>query len=242
MEPDDTCIVYEQGRLTAKYLEEIACQYESSANLCALLTVILELTEDGERNLAELCDCLGLETATGACLTAIGNMAGWPRTHCAAQCVVGFGFACPGDPCASNSILGWCSGNWFCEDESSATQDYTFIDDELYRRFIKARILARHAVGMASESLEVAQALLGDEVCLGRVQDGRLEIFVPRMLTPEELSILELIKRVIPVSLGTDAIVVESNGPPFGFACPDSPCQPAGWCIGGFTREVSSIC
>lgn len=233
---------FEPGRLAEKYISELACQYRDSELLCSLLTAIFGVLEEGEANLAELCDCFDLDKATGACLTALGELAGFPRRHCAAQCVVGFGFECPGDPCASQNVLGWCSGSWFCETEGSANQDYVFVDDELYRRFVKAQIAANNTVGTVADALQVVQALLGEDACLSKVQGGRTEVLVPRILTSEERSIIELVRRVIPVSLATNAIILEANGPPFGFACPDSICEPAGWCEGGFAREVTSIC
>ena len=243
MEDDFSCIVYEQGRLCTKYLNQLICQYKSSPNIVAVLTAVLNQLECSEEALARLCDCLDVDTATGDCLTYIGTLVGWPRTHCAAQCKVAFGFACPDDPCENNSILGWCSGDWFCENEAAAVRDYTFVDDELYRQFIKAQILANNSIGTASETLAVAQALFGEEACLGSIEGGVVEIIVPRLLTNEEQSIIELIRRVIPVSIGTAEIEILAGGQPFGWSCPGDDCSPAGWCSGTFaTNAVTALC
>lgn len=229
-----TCPTYEADRLTGKYLDELVCQYSESPNLRAVLTAVLRQLEVTECNAIDLCDCLNIDVATGECLTAIGEIVGWPRTHCAAQDAIGFGFSCTTDPCATNDVLGWCSGEWQCDSTSTGKKDYTFINDELYRSFLKAKTLANRSIGMTLEILAVAQALLGDEVCLGQVDGGVLQIIVPRPLTAEEDSIIELIRRILPVSVAVNDIQIVSGGLPFGWYCSDTStgCTPAGWCTG----------
>lgn len=235
-------LTYEQGRLTQKYLDELACQYRDSQNLCNLLTAFLGQLEIVECNLVELCQCMDLETATGQCLTAIGEMVGWPRTHCGAQCTSGFGFQCGPADCNRETLLGWCSGTWLCETEQSSTQDYTFIDDELYRRFIKAQIINRRSVGTVTDVQDVIQILFDDDACITRIQNQTLEITIPRLLTDEERAIVSLYSRVIPKAIGTSVLIRETNGTPFGWSCGDGVCEPVGWCEGAFALEVTSIC
>lgn len=242
-DPATGCITYTADRLICKAQDNLAGQYSESTNLRELVRIFVAQLEESECNLADLCVLLDCDNATGEQLTAIGEIVGWPRTHCSAQCTVSFGFACPGtSECDNENILGWCSGEWLCGTQESATKDYTFTDDELYRSFIKAKIAARFATGTTTEVLATAQALLGPDTCLGNVQNGETQIIAPRLLTSEEKSIIELIRRILPVSLAGTATINESDGPPFGFACPGTDCEPAGWCDGAWSREVSSTC
>ena len=222
MEDDFSCIVYEQGRLCTKYLDQLICQYRSSPNIVAVLTAVLNQLECSEEALARLCDCLDVDTATGDCLTFIGTLVGWPRTHCAAQCGSFLRTICDPDD-ADNTVLPLCEARLLCSANtnlSSGRTDYTFVDDDLYRRFIKAQIQANNSIGTASEVLSVARLLFDDDaVCLAGIENGVVRVFVPRLLTAVERSIIELIYRILPVAIGGEVQIFEAEGPPVWMYC-----------------------
>ena len=234
-------LTYTEGRLTEKHLDYLICQYGQSANLRALFSAFFAGFEIVEKDMAAISAAFDIETATGDALTILGERAGWPRTHCAAQCTPVFGWLC--DDNERSGVLGWCEGEWLCDENSTGRQDYTFVDDDLYRRFIKAKRLANASVGTAVELVEIARLLFdSDDVGIMGMENRKLDLLVQHHLTDEEFSVVELIKRILPAPIGTVVSIYESDGPPFGWDCGTGDCGTMGWCEGSFVCKVELDC
>jgi hypothetical protein len=141
-------------------------------------------------------------------------------------------YALPGEP-----GLGFCEGARFACD-GAQFEEYTFEDDELYRRYLKARAVAINSAqtnDYTRESLvAAATAMFGEECVI--VKEGRAEIILclTRFFTPDELQILHLAEHVLPIAPGVKLTWAHCDGAIFGFG--------AGWgemCTSSFYKIIT---
>ena len=183
-----------------------------------------------ESNSARLCGVLNCETAKGENLSLIGQIIGWPREHCNVKAAPYFGYDCQTPPptgtgCPEISVVGLCDGAYYyCR--LAEREDYIFTDDELYRSFIKAKIVKNRALNNGeapdvSLITEIIQALWGPEAWVFEADCGVIGVTAGRNLTDEELCILELYGRVICAGPGIEVkIYCEEPAGPCDVQCP----------------------
>jgi hypothetical protein len=228
----------DKAAMEEERINRVLTQYRESPNLLGLIRAVLsELADVAERGDA-IQSAFNIDTSIGDQLTMIGKWLGWPRTHCQGSRAKVFGFACEDDDCSVGyPVLGFCEGARFACD-GAQFEEYTFEDDELYRRYLKARAVAINSAqtnDYTRESLvAAATAMFGEECVI--VKEGRAEIILclTRFFTPDELQILHLAEHVLPIAPGVKLTWAHCDGAIFGFG--------AGWgemCTSSFYKIIT---
>lgn len=200
-------------------IELLATQYRESPNLKAMIAAYLDAVQ---LVAPAICNTFerDIDTATGDQLTQIGKILGWDREQCGGTRPSVFGFVCD-DECtpASLPIGGFCD-NWAgpnCDNNLLFGQ-FTFSDDDLYRRFLKSLVLKYDNDFRRATLKEAVEILFGDEAIVFNENPGTIGVLSGRPLTSDEQSIAHLFKQVLPVAPGVGVAIYESSGAtPFGF-------------------------
>jgi hypothetical protein len=218
---------------TEEKIDKIKTQFRESRNLIYLARAYVGLAASACQEAAGLLDHFDIDTAVGDQLTILGKALGWPRCHCAGQRRPVFGFACEtecGPP--TQPIGGFCEAEWDCGGPEYV--DFCFTDDELYRGFLKARIVTVWGDYSRAGMTRAARAVFGDDAVIYRESEGVIGIAAGRLMTATEISIAHLYEQVLPVPPGFRLDLYHSNGRPFGFG--------DGWggfCDGAFPVEIT---
>lgn len=210
----------DKAAMEEERINRILTQYRESPKLLGLIRAALsELADVAERGDA-IQSAFDIDTSTGDQLTMIGKWLGWPRTHCQGSRAKVFGFACEDDDCSVGyPVLGFCEGARFaCE--GALYEEYTFNDDALYRRYLKARAAAINAAQTNDYTREdlvaAASALLGDECVIVKERRGEIILCLTRFFTSAELQILHLAEHVLPIAPGIKLTWAHCDGEIFG--------------------------
>ena len=214
-------------------IDKIATQYRESPKLLGLMRTYLQQVAEAADVACHMLDAFDIDTAVGDQLTILGKALGWPRCHCAGQRRPVFGFACDGDSCDIPvvPVAGFCEAEWDCGGPEFV--EFCFTDDELYRRFLKARAITLTADYRRPGLTEASQTLFGPDAVIYQERPGVVAIATGRLLTSVEISIAHLFRQVLPVAHGVRLELWHSDGPLFGFG--------DGWggfCTGYFPRQI----
>lgn len=213
--------------------EHVVTQYRESPNLLAFMELYTtSLVPVGEA----LCDLVfDIDTSVGDALTLIGKIVGFPRTHCSGTRTKAFGFC--EDSCSGrrSNVGGFCDSEWACGEGSFLTTagEYTFVDDELYRKFLKSMVLRNDNDFTRSTLREAVKLLFGENAGILRENSGHVDIFTGGDLTDEEYDVAHLYELVLPIAPGVSVGIYENNQEPFGFG--------NGWggfCNGDFPSQI----
>jgi len=145
-----------------------------------------------------------LSTAVGDQLTLLGKRLGWARCHCVCDVQPVFGFECEGQV-SIVPIAGFCQGNvtWInCG--PSGFGDICITDDETYRKFLYVRcyqMLSRYDLASLETCLRI---LWGDNAMVLAAGEGRIVIAPGRDLMQDEVALLQLFPRVLPIAPGIE--------------------------------------
>lgn len=125
-------------------IDLVATQYRESPRLLALMRAYGVQVAEAFQALCRLPGAFDIDTAVGDQLTIVGKWLGWPRVHPQGARTAVFGFeSADCDPCNTINgpvVGGFCYADWAgCAGSEFAP--YVFVDDELYRRFLKARVV-----------------------------------------------------------------------------------------------------
>lgn len=212
----------ETGALVETALDRIATQYRESPRLIGLIRALLSAAEAPTLALCPVPDFFDLDTAAGDQLTIIGKWLGWPREHCRGTRAATFGFTAGCTECELDRgpiLAGFCEGIWDgCPDSEFAS--YTFTDDALYRRFLKARRAQIAGDYSRPALLSAARALFDDDgLVILRERPGTATLILSRAFTAGERQILHLYGWVLPVAPGIalDILSRPDDGLVFGF-------------------------
>lgn len=209
-------------------IDEALTQYRESPNLLFLLRTYLGAVVDVYQQVCGLPEKFDLDNAVGDQLTLLGKRLGFPRCHCVCTAQPVFGFVCEG-VVPLQPIAGFCDSNstWAGCGEFG-TGDICLNEDELYRRFLKSR--AYQAAGLLDrDNLELAiKELFGPTGTLLDAGNGRIVVAPGRVLTNDELEVLQLYPRVLPLAPGIEVRFHFEDTFVFGFG--------DGW--GGFCEPL----
>lgn len=210
----------DKAAMEEERINRILTQYRESPNLIGVIRAALsELADVAERGDA-IQAAFDIDTSTGDQLTMIGKWLGWPRTHCQGSRAKVFGFACEEDDCSVGyPVLGFCEGARFaCE--GALFEEFTFSDDALYRRYLKARAVAINAAQTNDYSRDdlvaAASALFGDDCVIVKERRGETILCLTRFFTSAELQILHLAEHVLPIPPGVTLTWAHCDGEIFG--------------------------
>jgi hypothetical protein len=207
-------------------LAKLINQYQESPKLQHVIRSALLQVQEATEAVEAIPSFFDLETAVGDQLTLIGKVMGWPRTHCVCNVQPVYGAECEGFVSAF-PIAGACDANatWINCDARGFSQ-VTLSDDELYRKFLKVRRyqfmrqIDRHALR------EAAQIFWGSNAFVAHEGHGRVVLAPARELTAQELAIVQLYPRVMPVAIGTRVLFhfgtrfpLAGGGEGWGTAC-----------------------
>jgi len=202
-----------QSTSTESRLDLLATQYRESPNLKALIGVYLDAAGELTPAICETFD-RDIDTAIGDQLTQLGKILGWDRVQCGGVRPRVFGFECV-DDCSTNTITigGFCDP-WLGEDCNAETLfgEFTFSDDELYRRFLKSLILKYDNDFRRSTLREAVEILFGSAATIYNETAGTVEIYAGRALSLDEQAVAHLIKQVLPIAPGVGVSVYEGQG------------------------------
>ena len=195
----------EPGTLVEAEVDRVLTQYRESPKLLAMIRAYLADVEAAALAICVTPDAFDIDTATGDQLTIIGKWLGWPREHCRGARNAAFGFekagcvACEQDD--DPIVGGFCSDWGGCA--GSDYRAYTFLDDDLYRRFLKARAV-QLAGDFHRETLTAAiRALFGASTAMiVRERPGAVTVTLGRPIKPGERQILHLYRDVLPIAPG----------------------------------------
>lgn len=215
-------------------LDEILTQYRESEKLLGLINnYLIQLQEMGDAVCA-VPTFFDIDTAVGDQLTIIGKALGWPRVHCAGERKPVFGFACADDCYDGWPVHGFCETG--IEDQSwdqcigPRYKDYTFSDDDEYRRWLRCRILDLTG-DFRRANLDAAVQILFDNTGATVIQEipGVVKVWPGRALTDVEKTLVDLMPEVLPIADGVRLQIVTGTAPMFGFGTGYD-----GWCGGNF--------
>lgn len=206
------------------YLDRLIQQYRDAPNLKALIRGRLRALIDAADGIPRLSG--ELDDFTGDLLTKIGGILGFPRSHVVRKVPVVFGF---GE--ASNvQIAGFGQGAVWEPAADFSSVRVSIEDDDTFRHFLKAHILALTDQSVIARVKDVAQHLWGDDAGVQSSRNGRIVIATGRTLTLAEGQFWPIYPRLFPVPFGVRVEFHEGPMRVFGFG--------EGW--GGF-REVEIV-
>ena len=220
--------------LVDAHMSKVLTQYRQSQKLLTLLAGLIASLEPIKENLCLNLYWKTLDLSTGEQLDFYGALVGMPRCVCDAKQRTFFGFSnasCVDDPCGClNPIGGFCDDFKCSDNVETGIGEYCFTDDDLYRRFIKGKILSNASDGSTHSIIEVANAIFDSTSSfIASNVHSLVTVGLDRPFTTEEFELLPLIEKIIPTYPSTKVQFSHSNGKPFGFG--------AGWgefCSGGF--------
>lgn len=215
-------------------IDRLLTQYRESPNLIGTIRTYIEQAAELTEEIETLFDHFDIDTATGDQLTILGKALGWPRCHCVGQRRPVFGFACSNE-CGPPAVPigGFCEAEWDCGNAPEYVE-FCFTDDEMYRGFLKARIVTLTGDLTRSGITAGAREVFGENAVIWRELPGTVMIAAGRLLTDIEISIAHLYRQVLPLAPGIRLGIWHGDGPPFGFG--------DGWggfCDGAFPVEIT---
>ena len=135
------------------------------------------------------------------------------------------------------TIGGYCEAPYYCADYPQY-EDHCFDDDVEYAKLLQAKLLSDKSTGLVDEILAVAVILFGDATTIIFDEHGSVWLSLNRAITENEIFLMDFYKKLIPVPLSVDVIVVDGLNKQFGYS--DSPCLEDiidGYCSGTYARR-----
>lgn len=208
--PEDYSMVDER-------ISRVLTQYRESPKLLHLLKTYLRQVEIVSQTICDLPDKFKLDHCNGEQLTYVGKRLGWPRCHCVCDTQPFFGFDC-GEFVFNQPVAGFCEeGVTWSDCNDNGYGDICILDDDLYRRFLKVRVYQverRYDLNSLNEALKV---MWGDTATTLGTTQGVVVVTPGRDLTDEELSVLQLYPRVLPIAPGIEVRFHFGKQRVFGF-------------------------
>lgn len=200
----------------------IITQYRESPRLLGVLRAYVDEAHEVTDALCGMESKFDLAEAEGEQLTIVGKQMGFPRVHCrgAYESV---------DPTPTVAPAPLCDGRFFsvrprnprcafrlddgrtmcCGPDETPRSDYTFTDDELYRRFLYARATQINGNADFKTLTAAINQVFGPQSYIGYSSDGVVVAIANRALTVEEKRVEPLYRLVMPLPMGIAFEVTE---------------------------------
>lgn len=198
--------------ITTDAIARLAYQFKNSTKLIAFLTAFLDQYEDLDISGLQLLNERWIDTAVGAQLDGIGEIAGLERPERPIDTVGAFGFL--GDDNAlgfgtlTDSDIG---GNFVLLGDTTQ-----LVGDDLYRLLIRAKIIQNQTAMTVDDTTRLISFAFGGVEVRYILQDNLDPRYdIGKYLTPFEASLLD----DFPVLIGIDSVKYQSysDTTPFGF-------------------------
>lgn len=202
--------------LVENRIDRVLTQYRESPKFLHMLRTYLGFIAEAKLRTCDLPSYFDIDTAVGDQLTILGKRLGWPRCHCVCDTQPVFGFDC--NTIQEKEVSGFCDESVVWEDcENSGVGDICISDDEVYRKFLKVRryqFTKKFDITSLEECLKI---FWGDQAVIVDEGFGRVIIAPGRELSDQEIALLQLYPRVLPVALGVNVLFHFSGVKVFGF-------------------------
>ncbi len=197
---------YVEGGLRNRWVKKLITQYGASNRLIKLLCVYVEQVE---LLVKAICDfCSDINSAEGDCLCRLGSQSGFSCLQCGVF--------------SSNHSIKVVSIN-DCDDPASyrayfsqpVYTDFEFdtsteIGASYYRNFLRSWNLKRSSNGTPDQLINAAQALWPDDEPKIIFQGGgEIYLSIGRNFTVDELKLIKLFEKVLPITRGVKLYLVE---------------------------------
>lgn len=188
--------------LSEQRIDLVLTQYRESPKLLHLMRTYMRQVQEVVNIACSLPEQFDLDTAVGDQLTLLGKRLGWPRCHCVCTTQPIFGFECAGNP-SQYQISGFCDDNAVWLDcNPFGVGDICINDDEVYRAFLRVRRYQMLSLYDLESLTTCVQILFGADASVLDAGRGRVVIAPGRDLTANEMQLLQLYPRVLPVAPG----------------------------------------
>lgn len=197
-------------------IDRVLTQYRESPKLLHLIRTYLRQAEIVQQAICDLPAFFDIDTAVGHQLTLLGLRMGWPRAHCICEVQPMFGFDC-GNNSIFEPVAGFCTNSTWADCTDRGTSYVSIDDDDLYRRFLKARrfqIIRKFDRASLDAAIKV---LWGDNARILASSNGEVVLAPGRVLTELETTFLQLYPRVLPLAIGIRARFHFGSYQIFGF-------------------------
>jgi hypothetical protein len=208
--------------LVENEINRVLTQYRESPNFLYITRTLLGMVAEVLGQICTIPAYFDLYDAVGHQLTLLGQRLGWPREHCVCSTQPVFGFDCDPEHLEteelSRPIAGFCDtlATWEdCGPFGSST--ITLQDDETYRKFLFVRryqMLGLYDIDSLTEALQI---FFGPTAMVLDAGNGRVVLAPGRDLTADEIALLSLYPRVLPIAPGIKAKFHFDTVPVFGF-------------------------
>lgn len=188
------------GELVQAKIDKLLTQYRESPKLIGEIELNLRQIEEVYNAIACIPESFNLDTAVGDQLEIIGRRLGFGKTHCVCTSQPFYGFNCDN---SNQTVAGFCddSATWSgCG--TTGFGEVTINSDETYRRLLKSRAIQARSLFDIQSLCNAIQILWGDQARVLSDSNKRIVIGIGRDLTNEEIALLQVYPRVLPVALG----------------------------------------
>lgn len=182
--------------------------------------LLLKMSDDLSECLRALKQDRWLDTAVGKQLDVIGALVGQSRETIPSFAKVGFGFKGAEGALGFGTLSNTAIGGYFASITDG--QEGTVMDDDIYRLFIKSRILYNSSRCTIPEMLEALDILIGEDFgFITQQKNARITINIGKTLSPLEKYIIKgtnTKRGLIPIPIGVAVDFVNyRKGKAFGF-------------------------
>lgn len=185
-------------------IDRVLTQYRESPKLIHILRTYLRQVEDVALASCSLPEHFDLDHAVGEQLDFLGRRLGWPRCHCVCDARPVFGFSCAGVS-SDFPLVGFCDDSTWLDCGEFGTADICLNDDDVYRSFLKARRYQMLGLFDLDSLTAALRDLWGPTASVLEAGGLRVVLSPGRELSDYEVSVLQLVPRVLPLAPGVHA-------------------------------------
>jgi hypothetical protein len=204
------------GALVEERINKVATEYREATNLLFIARTYIGEVEKIAQSACSLPEEFDLDTSVGEQLSFVGKRMGFGRCHCVCDVPAAFGFDCGIAP-PRLPIRGFCAGVTWSDCRDPGISEVCIDDDELYRKFLYAR--RYQILGLYDrDSLTLAlRHIYGPQAIIIAERPRKVVLAPMRELDRTELSVIQLVPRVLPLAYGIQARFHFGIRNPFGF-------------------------
>ena len=182
-------------------MRKVLTQYRESPRLLHVIRTYLTAAYAIAAPMADLPAKMSIDSAVGDQLTLLGKRLGFPRTHCICDTSPVYGFECD-DEVSLRPIVGFDALLATTEACASGLSSVTIDDDEIYRGLLRVRVRQYLARYDHATLLACMRDLFGDTAEVLHHGQGRVVLAPGRDLTTDEIALLQVYPRVLPIAPG----------------------------------------